>query len=253
MLYAIDKNGNKIKPEPKEKAKCPFCKGTVIACTGEIKNWYWRHEIVVKSDCLASTYENEGIWHSNWKYLFDKELVEVYCERGNEKMIADVKLENELVIEIQHSPISSKTIKGRESFHRKMIWIFDASGPVESGRLRYENNWYHWVQPRLSIIKCQCPVFLDLGFGNLFEVHEIITEKIRGEEWEEWTKTVFKGKGKIYTREEFKEKMMLTDKEIRKSPFLDSFRKDYFEPRNKHSSDPKTKEKDDEEKQLSLF
>ena len=227
MFIALDENKEKILATKNSKGKCPFCGMTVIACTGEIKNWYWRHETQAKSDCLASTYENEGAWHNTWKHLFGKEFSEIYCSNLNEKRIADVKLQNGLVIEIQHSNISTDIIRSRERFHKKLIWVFDASGAEADGRLRVEENFYHWIQPRLSLTSCTCPIFLDVGFGNVFEIREIIIEKFRGEKWERYTKTGYKGKEKMYKREDWKNKMLYADKALSNFNYLKPFKSQF--------------------------
>lgn len=211
MLYALNEKNEKVEPTSKARAKCPFCKLTVIACTGEIKYKYWRHEQQAPTSCIAAQYENEGPWHATWKRMFGAEFAEIYCEAGRQTRKADVKLKNGLVIEIQHSSIDSREIKAREAFHNKMVWIFDATGPFAAGRLKYEKNYFFWEQPRLSIKKCTCPVFIEADYGILLELTEYYLENTPKEDWQDWEKKAFRGKCNVFNREEFKKKMEYTD------------------------------------------
>ena len=227
MFTALNENKQRILASKNARGKCPFCNDIVIACTGEIKNWYWRHEFQAKSDYLSSTYENESPWHNTWKHLFGKEFSEIYCSNLKEKRIADVKLPNGLVIEIQHSYIRPEIIRSRERFHKKLIWVFDASSQVEDGRLRVEEDYYHWIQPRETIKSCTCPIFLDVGFGEVFEIKEIIVERYRGEVWEKYTKLAFRGEGKLHNREDWKNKMLYADIALIKFNYSKSFKLQY--------------------------
>lgn len=100
----------------------------------------------VESDCERN---NKGEWHLSWQYRF-KELDGVDLEVRKEidpvirniiseitkdtdykgiprrnHLIADVLYKNELVVEIQYSPISFLDIKEREMIHNNMIWILN--------------------------------------------------------------------------------------------------------------------------------
>lgn len=232
MYFALNDNGEKVVASPKSRGKCPFCGLTVIACVGELKDKYWRHEQTTKTNCVATLYENEGPWHNTWKHIFGKEFAEIFCQSQNEKRIADVKLSNGLVIEIQHSPISTKEIQGREKFHKKMIWVFDASGPVEAGRLYYEKSYFSWEQPRESIKNCSCPVFLDLGYGNVFEIDKFTEKRVLEEDWHTYTKLIFQGTGKQITRDEFKKKMEYTDIAIKQKDYRVTFAEQFKKIQN---------------------
>lgn len=230
MIYAINKNNEKIEATPKAKAFCPFCKSPVIACVGEIKNKYWRHEQKASKSCVAAQYENEKEWHSTWKRMFGPEFSEVYYTIGNESRKADVKLSNGLVIEIQHSSIDSREIRARELFHGKMVWIFDGTGPFAAGRLKFEKDYFFWEQPRMSILKCSCPVFVECDFGVLIELLEFETIKYREEDWHDYRKSAFKGKCNVLTREEFKNRIIYADVALKNTRpnFLKGFKRQFL-------------------------
>ncbi len=231
MLYALDDKNERIEPTPKARAICPFCKLTVIACTGEIKYKYWRHEQKAPTDCVAAQYENEGAWHATWKRMFGAEFAEIYYTIGSQSRKADVRLTNGLVIEIQHSSIDSREIKGREQFHKKMAWIFDETGAFTGGRLKFEKDYFFWEQPRISILKCTCPVFIEANFGILLELVEFETHKYYEEDWHTYRKMAFRGKCNILNREEFKKKMEYADVALKdvKPKFTTTFRQQFQE------------------------
>ena len=60
---------------------------------------------------------------------------EVVMGENNEHR-ADVRLDNSLVIELQHSPISAEMIAERERFYGSMIWLFDAQGFIKNIEIR---------------------------------------------------------------------------------------------------------------------
>jgi len=165
MFYA-QKNDDLIEASPKADGYCPNCKEQLISKCGEIKVWHWAHKT---NDC-DTWHEPEGLWHKNWKELFPKQNREVVI--GEHR--ADIKLDNGLVIEFQHSPISPKEIEEREQFYGNMIWVFDASAfsdrfiikglrPEHWDRKQKIECRWDWKHPRESILFCKKPVYLDFG------------------------------------------------------------------------------------------
>jgi hypothetical protein len=117
MQYA--KLGNeRVLPIKGIRAVCPQCNGEVLSKCGSIKIHHWAHVI---KDC-DSWAEPITDWHIGWQSLVPEENREVTvgCHR------ADIKLNSGLVVEVQHSSISSEMIAERESFYKNMFWIFDA-------------------------------------------------------------------------------------------------------------------------------
>ena len=119
MLYAT-KDDQKIRPQPGMRAKCPACGDDVIAKCGGVKVWHWSH---LAADCDPWS-EPETEWHLTWKERFPQECREVVI--GNHR--ADVLTKSGIVIEFQHSSISTEEIEERESFYgERMMWVIDAS------------------------------------------------------------------------------------------------------------------------------
>lgn len=138
MIVAIDLNGNKIYPEKGLSGVCPICKNNVISACGEINVWHWRHENLEDCDSFS---EGETEWHFNWKMQFPKNWQEVVIK--NEHGIihrADIKTPNNLVLELQNSPISPEEIMCRESFYNNIIWLINAKDFCKNISLRSTVN-----------------------------------------------------------------------------------------------------------------
>ena len=236
MLYAISQDGHKIRPFQGASAFCPFCKETVIAKCGLINAHHWAHLPQSHSACVTtSEYESESEWHYTFKGLFPKENVEILVQKENVKMRADVKLPNGLVLEIQHSSISPKIIKNRNNFHRKIVWLFDVSGPFAADRIHYwgfdglnrlinRQAKYEWIQPAKSIRYAASeknnPVFFDLGFGKIIEVKDLWFSQIlfdthNIEKFGQYTKKYkFEGQARAYANySEFVDRIYQIDNE----------------------------------------
>lgn len=75
--------------------------------------------------------ENEGPWHKAWKEVFPFEWREnVRCDEATgEKHIADIRRPDDLVIELQNSPMPLDEMQSREDFYgNKMVWVVNAEG-----------------------------------------------------------------------------------------------------------------------------
>lgn len=124
MLKAIDENNKRISPEKGKLGFCQLCKQNVRAYCGAINIHHWRHIEIQNCD---SWNDGETEWHREWKNEFPDDWQEVIIEKDYEKHIADIKTPNNLVLELQNSSISSTTIKIRERFYDKMIWLINAN------------------------------------------------------------------------------------------------------------------------------
>ena len=122
MLYAHDELGQLIEAKKGAIAYCPGCGNQVRPKCGAIVTHHWAH--ISGGDCDAWS-EPESDWHKGWKEYFPMHCREVVMGENNEHR-ADVRLDNGLVIELQHSSISPETIAEREQFYGFMVWLFDA-------------------------------------------------------------------------------------------------------------------------------
>jgi hypothetical protein len=115
-------NNKRVVATPQAEAVCVYCSAKMISKCGSKNVWHWSH---VKSDNCDPWWENETEWHKEWKNHFNPENQEiVHFEQGTgEKHIADVKTDNNMVIEFQNSPLSEQELYARENFYGDMFWV----------------------------------------------------------------------------------------------------------------------------------
>jgi competence protein CoiA len=120
MKFAIV-DGLRCEAQPKLRGECSVCNADVVAKCGVQRIWHWAH--VSTSNC-DHWWEPETQWHRNWKSEFPEQLQEVrQASLDGEVHIADVKTEDGIVLEFQHSSISLKERISRENFYRQMVWV----------------------------------------------------------------------------------------------------------------------------------
>lgn len=139
MRYGIDENGNKIEvTKSGQQAKCTDCESILIGRYGEFRVPHWSHK--QKFDC-DSWSEPITAWHLSWQNYFPLENREVQLidKLTGIKHRADIKLNNGLVIEVQHSSIKPEEIRAREQFYgiNNMLWIIDGSNLAAHSSVRY--------------------------------------------------------------------------------------------------------------------
>ena len=123
MRFAL-LNDERIEATKGAKGLCPSCGSELVAKCGEIKVHYWSH----KKKCDDYWWENETEWHRNWKNEFPREWQEViHKDESGEKHIADVKTDEDWVVEFQHSAIASEERNSRDQFYKKLIWVVDGT------------------------------------------------------------------------------------------------------------------------------
>lgn len=123
MQYALVSN-ERQEAQPNLTGKCQCCKSPVIAKCGDVRIWHWAHKTKLECD----SWWEESEWHRAWKGQFPKEWQEIiHKAENNEKHIADVKVDQGYVIELQRSPIKSEERQSREAFYKKMIWVVDGT------------------------------------------------------------------------------------------------------------------------------
>jgi len=166
MIWGI-KNDKRIKAKPKESSNCPICKGELIPKCGVVKSWHWAHKKLGECDTWS---EGETEWHIKWKNEFPEELQEVIVENHR----ADIKLENDLVIEIQNSSISANDICDREMFYDKMVWLLNGKSLGKGFEIRDKNSYFTfiWKNPPVSWFYSNKEIYIDLKY-KLEEIKEM--------------------------------------------------------------------------------
>ncbi len=214
MLYA-SLNKEKIEASPKTRAMCPLCEKDVFSKCGEVNVWHWAH---LKQESCDNWYEPETKWHKDWKNQFGKELSEIIITKDGVKHIADIYTKDQIVIELQNSPILMPTIRKRELFYgEKMLWIINGIPFKDNFKIyddyRYEeplyevvgqklihkytreiictekNEIFFWSWCRKSWSEVLRPVFIDFGEEHLF--------------WVKYGMGTGRGYGKYISKEKF--------------------------------------------------
>ncbi|MBC8883345.1 hypothetical protein H9X57_07610 [Flavobacterium piscinae] len=159
MKFAIV-NGIKSEALKGIKGICPSCGSELIAKCGVQKINHWAHKNTRTCD---SWWESETEWHRSWKNNFPIEWQEfiLFDTQTKEKHIADVRTENGLVIEFQHSHITPQERYLREKFYKNMVWVVDGT------RLKrdYPRFFKEWKKERLvKLAKLKNRVYLKCLF-----------------------------------------------------------------------------------------
>ncbi|PIP95042.1 MAG: hypothetical protein COW00_17895 [Bdellovibrio sp. CG12_big_fil_rev_8_21_14_0_65_39_13] len=130
MQYALV-NGIKSEASPNFKGLCICCGNEMISKCGKKIIWHWAHKTKCECDLW---WENETIWHRDWKSKFPKEFHEIINidDLTGEKHIADIKLNNGLVIEFQNSRIKEEEVLLRNNFYKNILWVVNGLSLRES-------------------------------------------------------------------------------------------------------------------------
>lgn len=115
--------GHRMPPAPGLKGVCEKCGAPAQSKCGPIVRWHWAHAGRRHCDPWM---ENEGPWHRAWKALFPFDWWEnVRCDEATgEKHVADIRRPDDLVIELQNSPMSIDEMLSREQFYGdRMVWV----------------------------------------------------------------------------------------------------------------------------------
>jgi hypothetical protein len=137
---------------------CPGCCSELTAKCGEIRVWHWSHRAA--NDC-DPWHESETDWHLWWKSKAPRDWIEVSL--GPHR--ADVRRDDGLVLEFQHSHIDPATIREREGFYGLMAWLVDLRDVQHHLDFREagEGIRFHWRHARKVWAKASKPLFFDLG------------------------------------------------------------------------------------------
>lgn len=188
MIWAIVDN-EKVEASPNIKGICPACKGKVHSRCGDVYVDHWAH---IPSEECDPWYEKESLWHYHWKMTFGKDNAERRIEKNDKWHIADILTNENVVIELQNSPILKPVIKEREDFYgERMIWLINGTQfkekfsikdvddlwipwmkrhniPIKKGKEKF----FKWSYARRSWVDVQKHVFIDFGDESLFMVKE---------------------------------------------------------------------------------
>ncbi len=209
MIWALVEN-KRVEAIPKTKGICPLCGVQVISKCGTVNVWHWSHSTGENCDAW---YEPESFWHKHWKLTFGMNNSEIGITKNNKKHFADILTNENVVIELQNSPIPKPIIREREDFYgERMLWLINgdkfkenlsskdfwedqdyleqmslphppvrwirSSPEIEKGP---NGEFFKWNHPRKSWADVRRPVFIDISEDLLFRVIEGMgTSQIRG-------------------------------------------------------------------------
>lgn len=149
---------------------CPHPECELVVGRG-LRIPHFRHK--VKSSCGCQ--EGETEWHLEWKSHFDRVEEDMGVDPiTGEKNRADAVVDENFVLEFQHSPIKEEEQSNRERFYKSkggMLWIVDANKKRMLARLDRA------CRDR-EIIRCQIPALWNCGV-----VH--FPEEVFGPIWSE--------------------------------------------------------------------
>ena len=175
---ALNAEGAEIPPTKGATAVCQDCGQPVRAKCGSIVVPHWAHFPRTDTDSFS---EGETAWHWCWKALVQVSQREVVLVRNGQTHRADL-IGNyygiqEVVVELQHSPISPEEAEKREQFYGEMIWIFDATpflGQLNFYKASACGGWPHlclnWKRERPSIAARKRTTYLDVGGDLLYRL-----------------------------------------------------------------------------------
>ncbi len=122
MQFALVDNIRR-EASPGLKGICDNCGSTMISKCGDRIVHHWAHHRIRNCD---PWWENETEWHRKWKELFPERCREVlHVAENGEIHRADVKTENGIYIEFQHSSMNDEERLSREKFYKNLVWIVD--------------------------------------------------------------------------------------------------------------------------------
>lgn len=163
MLFALDKDNNRIHIDSTKRSEdyfCPCCGSKMVLKMGDIKTHHFAHHSV--NVCKDSWHYDMSEWHFNWQNMFPKECQEVVKVFDGEKHRADVLIEkHKIVFEFQHSPLAPEEFSERNDFYNKLgykvIWIFDVEEQYQNELIdNYDNNKWSWKRPRRTFNYFNC-------------------------------------------------------------------------------------------------
>lgn len=144
MFVAKDKSGVYISIEnalPDVEYYCPYCNEPLMQRRGDINAHHFAHKF--DSNCGFSYGMTD--WHFEWQQAFPAYCREVLFRNDNgDVRIADIAT-HDLVVEFQHSGITTSEIASRTAFHRSagrdVWWVFDRRGR-SLNELIPHNRWF---------------------------------------------------------------------------------------------------------------
>lgn len=192
MFIAFDENKERTSIENATRPNqyfCPIC-GEPLIIRAE-KSLARRKHFAHKSgtNCTDDWSHDMSEWHLSWQEKFPEECREVVVEKDGVKHRADVLINN-IVIEFQHSPITSEEIARRNMFYlscgHPVVWVFDAEGQIKNSvgnsldPMQCGENDLCWKSPKEQFtIPFPQGVTVFLDYSTEISVPQFSNQKVR--------------------------------------------------------------------------
>lgn len=119
-------DGQRSLPLSGRHGECPQCGRQMVAKCGPLVMHHWAHW---RSRSCDPWWENETVWHREWKSRFPEGCREIsHTAPDGEVHGADIVTPTGIVIEIQHSSMTEAERGSRENFYGNLVWVLDGRG-----------------------------------------------------------------------------------------------------------------------------
>lgn len=158
MFKALDETGALVHIDSANRTSkyyCEICENEVVMKMGDIRRHHFAHQ--KDTFCKDTWHYDMSDWHFEWQNRFPVECQEIVKEYNGKRHRADVLIEKKkIVIEFQHSNLSSKEFDERNVFYNalgyKVIWIFDAIASYNKKEIEnYDEQKWSWKRPRKTL------------------------------------------------------------------------------------------------------
>lgn len=165
---------------------CPICNQAMVQKRGKINAHHFAH---ISSTACDKWYTEKSLWHSSWQARFPENSRERILGNTRNYHVADV-FYNNIVIEFQHSSMSSEEFGMRSKFYsrhgQKLIWVIDCENEYAKGRLFYADDerilgldYFRWEQPKRYLLGNtpnainNVEIFLQIQSDRLLRIDQI--------------------------------------------------------------------------------
>lgn len=163
MFFANDANGNRVEISEaccETEYFCPVCGNSLILKAGQVNASHFAHR---QGGCTDNWHYDMSDWHLKMQNFFPPECREVVLSNNGRTHRADIKIQD-IVIEIQYSPISAEEFVDRNKFFNelglRLAWVFNLENQVASETLYFDDyraNLMIWKYPMRILSKAPQP------------------------------------------------------------------------------------------------
>lgn len=165
-----------------ENCFCRFCDRPLIKRNGSLREGHFAHR--PNESCFdtwnksESNYYDMSAWHNSWQEAFPLENREILIKNSGIVHRADVLCAN-IIIEFQHSSISSKTFNDRNNFYAgfgyRVVWLFDCIDEFKERIINIERNNLTWtnIRPCLDHINYRnsnIDIFIQISNDEIYKL-----------------------------------------------------------------------------------